>query len=217
MDNDSIDDLINDISKITISETIDDSDLIRVDYGNIREYRQKINNKLVFNAIKSKDLTKLHTLINMNEYKRVLADVELTESELVELCVANDTMNTILSGRISKKSSRQGKMDETSQLNVINSVSSKYGVNVDILNYNDFRPTKDGRIVSKKDVKDNKIKLCNCLKSFDGKISGKITGWVFAKIVFNTGGHQDNVLRKLIAYALGLKISKIHQMKNLLY
>ena len=34
------------------------------------------------------------------------------------------------------------------------------------------------------------------MKSFDGRIRGKVEGWVFAKVVFGTGGHQDNVFEE---------------------
>ena len=53
--------------------------------------------------------------------------------------------------------------------------------------------TKDGFILNNNDIKKNKISLNDCLKSFDAKLSGKINGWVFAKIVIGNGGHQDNV------------------------
>ena len=31
------------------------------------------------------------------------------------------------------------------------------------------------------------------MKSFDARISGKVNGWVFAKVAYGNGGHQDNV------------------------
>ena len=37
------------------------------------------------------------------------------------------------------------------------------------------------------------LKKNDCLKSFDAKISGLVKGWVFAKVAFGEGGHQDNV------------------------
>ena len=37
----------------------------------------------------------------------------------------------------------------------------------------------------------------NCLKSFDGKITGKINGYISAKVAYGTGGHQDNVFEEL--------------------
>ena len=35
-----------------------------------------------------------------------------------------------------------------------------------------------------------------CWKSFDGRIEGNLTGWIFAKVVFSSGGHQDNVFEE---------------------
>ena len=34
------------------------------------------------------------------------------------------------------------------------------------------------------------------MKSLDGVISGEKTGYIFAKIVFGEGGHQDNVFHE---------------------
>ena len=45
-------------------------------------------------------------------------------------------------------------------------------------------------------MKEKKILKDECLKSFDGKISGKLFGWLFAKVVFGSGGHQDNVFEE---------------------
>ena len=46
------------------------------------------------------------------------------------------------------------------------------------------------------DIKKRNIDLSECLKSFDGKITGLISGWIFAKIVIGSGGHQDNVFEE---------------------
>jgi hypothetical protein len=51
---------------------------------------------------------------------------------------------------------------------------------------------EDGSII-KKDI--NKIDK-KSLKSFDAKISGNINGFIFAKIVYGNGGHQDNVFEE---------------------
>lgn len=64
------------------------------------------------------------------------------------------------------------------------------------LNVKDFRPTKDGSIIDDKAMKLLQNKKSDCLKSFDGKISGKIDGWIFAKVVIGNGGHQDNVFEE---------------------
>ena len=36
-----------------------------------------------------------------------------------------------------------------------------------------------------------------CLKSFDAEISGKINGFVCAKVCYGSGGHQDNVFEEM--------------------
>jgi hypothetical protein len=36
-----------------------------------------------------------------------------------------------------------------------------------------------------------------CLKSFDAKITGKINGFISAKVVYGSGGHQDNAFEEM--------------------
>ena len=42
-------------------------------------------------------------------------------------------------------------------------------------------------------IKKSGLKRNDCLESFDAKISGLVKGWVFVKVAFGEGGHQDNV------------------------
>ena len=201
---------------------------IKIDCQNIRTQRQKLNNLLVFNSIKEKDIIFLyngslsrtagtregssdkekpdfitrwasrrlekvwniksfHKNINENEFKRVLEENEITEEKLHEECLQNDLLNKILSGRISKNSSRQGTKDENLQLFTCNILSNKLGIKIENLSVNEYRPDDKGNIVYNSKISKD------YLKSFDGKISGKIAGWIFSKIVYGNGGHQDNV------------------------
>ena len=70
----------------------------------------------------------------------------------------------------------------------------------------------DGSIVSKQFKKNIKDKT---LKSFDAKISGVINGFMFAKIVYGSGGHQDNVFEE--ANNLCEWIVKFHKNNELLF
>jgi hypothetical protein len=115
---------------------------------------------------------------------------------LLEQCAQNDVMNILLSGRISKKASRQGTKDEEEQLQICNIHSQKYGIQLQKLNTTDFRPKKTGEILSKTEMKKRGVQKDDCLKSFDARITGKMYAWVFAKVVFGTGGHQDNVFEE---------------------
>ena len=45
------------------------------------------------------------------------------------------------------------------------------------------------------------------LKSFDGQITGRVNGWIFAKVVIDKGGHQDNVHHEIEAFCrMGVNI-----------
>lgn len=165
---------------------------IRFDYKNFRDDRQKLNNENIFINIKTKNIEGLEKSINHKEFKRVLEETGLTKLELLNKCSEDDTTNRILSGRISKKSSRQGSLDEKLQLDICGITASKLDLKIIILKKTEYIPTKNGKIINKTEKKI--YKDYDCLKSFDGKLEGKnIVGWIFAKIVFGTGGHQDNV------------------------
>lgn len=167
-----------------------------IDCKNLRFERQKINNNIIFNAINNNDFKTFNNNINQQELKRLLEDTNLTLDELFKQCNDNHLINKLVSRQISINSSRQGCKDEEIQINICKIFAQNYGIIIDKLDINAFRPTKDGNIISKKELKTLNITLDNCLKSFDAKISGKINGWIFAKIVFGTGGHQDNVFEE---------------------
>lgn len=169
---------------------------IYIDCKNLRNERQNINNKIVFDAIISNDIYSFNNNINHNELNRLLQDTNLTLEELFKECKENHLINKLVSRQISINSSRQGCKDELIQINICSIFAKNYGIIIDKLDINAYRPTKDGKIISKKEFKNLNITLDNCLKSFDAKISGKINGWIFAKIVFGIGGHQDNVFEE---------------------
>jgi hypothetical protein len=56
-------------------------------------------------------------------------------------------MNKILSGRISKNSSRQCNIDELIQINTINELSINYNIYIEKLNIIDYIPMEDGLII----------------------------------------------------------------------
>jgi hypothetical protein len=94
-----------------------------IDFKNIRKERQIYNNNLIYKLIKENNIDELIKLSNKNELDRVLEDTNLNINELVSLCSNNDIMNKILSGRISKNSSRQCNIDELIQINTIKDFS----------------------------------------------------------------------------------------------
>jgi hypothetical protein len=169
---------------------------LKLDCRNIRVERQKINNQKVFNAIKKGNLNNLKKVSNQKELNRVLQDLEMTLEDLVKKCQDDDITNKILSGRISKNATRQGTKDEHLQIGVCSKTGKKLGIQIKNLSVTDYRPTKSGRIITEKEMKEEKIPKDECLKSFDAKISGKIEGFIFAKIVYGNGGHQDNVFEE---------------------
>lgn len=71
------------------------------------------------------------------------------------------------------------------------------GIEIINLTSTAIRPTKNGIIITKKEMKEKNISKDSCLKSFDGKLLGKINGYIAAKVSFGSGGHQDNVFEEM--------------------
>jgi len=167
---------------------------IKLDFQNLRETRQFLSNKNLYNSVKNKDLVYFKKNINKNELDKVLNETNLSLEQLLDKCFQDDITNTILCGRISKKSSRQGNIDENIQIQVCSDISKNFDITIEKLKKDDYIPLKtSGEILSRKDIKNRNIQSTELLKSFDGKITGSIEGWIYSKIVYNSGGHQDNV------------------------
>lgn len=170
---------------------------IKIDFKNIRIVRQHNNNKAVFNSIKTNDTKSFYKNININEFERTLSYLEITPEEFLKKCHDDDLFCKLSAMNISKNASRQGSKDETEQLRLCNSTSEKCGVFITNLTATEMRPTKHGQIVSKNEMKIKAIKKDCCLKSFDGKIWGKLNGLITAKVAYGSGGHQDNVFEEM--------------------
>ena len=72
-----------------------------IDFSNIREERQKINNNIVYDIIKSKNLIELKKQCNVKELNRILTDYNISLEELVEECNKNELLAKITSRNIS--------------------------------------------------------------------------------------------------------------------
>ena len=162
-----------------------------LDLSNVRLLRQRENDKLALDYLYGSNNIKN---INSKEFSRVLADININKEELMKKCREDLIFAKVLSGRISIKSSRQGTKDEKLQIETCNELGLKLGIQITNLKVDEFRPTKNGCIIDSNDFKTTP--KSECLKSFDGIISGKINGWIFAKVVYGSGGHQDNVFEE---------------------
>jgi hypothetical protein len=210
-----LEDLFNKLS-IQVSKQDVVLEPTKIKFNELRNNRQQLNNKLVFKAIKSKNIDDIKKYSNENELERVLNETNKTIQDLLVSCSTNDIMNIILSGRISKKSSRQGNKDEETQLQICNNFSKNYGIFIEKLKNTEYRPSKiDGKIISFDEMKKNNILKTECLKSFDAKITRNMNAWIFAKVVYGNGGHQDNVFEE--ANILCEWIEMFHKTSNDLF
>ena len=139
--------------------------------------------------LQSGDMTLVKRFCNIKELYRLLKDLDIDEQKLINKC-ADDLLFAKSVGRqISKMASRQGTKDKAFILQKCNETTSKVGIYVENLSTVAYRPTKDGRILTNNQYKKSGLKKNNCLKSFDAKLSGKVKGWVFAKVAYGKGGH----------------------------
>ena len=165
------------------------------DFQEIRKNRQKVNNAKVLQSLIDNNIDDFNNNVNQKELARSLEYLMTTAEELMTSCQENEKLAKMTSLHLSKNSTRQGSKDEALQLETCNEAMMPYGISIENLSTTHARPTKDGQIVNKKEAK--KRPKNDCLKSFDGEITGKITGYVAAKVVFGNGGHQDNVFEEM--------------------
>ena len=170
---------------------------IEQNFKDIRKDRQNHNNEIVYEALIKGHVETLHKNINSDEYERTLKNFKWTEEEFISKCIDDKCFAKMASMHISKNASRQGSKDEKEQLRTCAILSKKCGVSIKNLTATELRPTKDGSIVSKDEMKIKKIPKDCCLKSFDAKISGKFSGFIAAKVSYGSGGHQDNVFEEM--------------------
>ena len=168
----------------------------KLDFQEIRKDRQKYNNFLVIDAVKSNDEKKFYKNINKEEYKRTLEDLKIDHKQFWEKCKIDHLFLVLSARNLAKKDSRQGSKDELVQIKICNEAAQKCNIKIKNLNNKAFRPTKQGKIVSFSEMEKKKISKDQCLKSFDAKITGKMKGWLSAKITYGNGGHQDNVFEE---------------------
>jgi hypothetical protein len=166
-----------------------------IDFSNLRGVRQDLNNTFVFNDITNKDIPNLLKNCNKKELDRILGEENITLDNLLDQLEDNIWGKKFLAKHIAINASRQGSKDEQTQIQICNQTALKFGITIKSLPNNEVRPCKNGTLVSKEDYK-KIVDKNSCLKSFDAEIIGKLKGYVFAKVVFGNGGHQDNVFEE---------------------
>jgi hypothetical protein len=165
---------------------------VKRDFKNIRELRQVANINNTLDLIEQKNEVELKKNCNQTALERVKDYLDVDIEQLFDECSKNKYTACLLAMNIAKNSTRQGSKDEDLQFEVCNLTMNPLGVKIKNLSVNKFRPSKSGVIAENTD----KVNKDDCLKSFDGKIEGKMTGWTFNKVSYGSGGHQDNVFRE---------------------
>lgn len=187
---------------------------IKIDFKNRRNCRQKKNNMVVLSSIKENNIDNFYKYINQKELTRFLEEWNMTIDLFWKKCREDDDFSKLVSYHFSIKSSRQGSTDEKEQIMICNIISKNFGIHIESLHTTDIRPYHN-EVINKQEMKKRNIKKDECLKSFDGKISGVITGYMSCKVVYGYGGHQDNVfdeMNNLLEWWCKYKINSIEML-----
>lgn len=174
--------------------------IFRYDPKNERLARQENNNYKALQVIYGNEKV-LNTNINTEELKRVCSQTNLSQENLFLECKNNKILAEVLAGRIAVNATRQGKIDEATIINGIGRFMKDHGYDVKSLPVSgdgSISPIKSGGLIYGK-IKD-KDKRKDCLKTLDGQITGKIDGFISAKVCIDSGGHQDNVKVEIIEF-----------------
>lgn len=187
------------------------------DFRKRRKNRQKANHDKVLQSLNDNNIDDFNKHVNQKELARTLEYLDMsTVEELMTICQEDECCAKLVSLHLSKNATRQGSKDEALQLEICNETMSPYGITVENLSATHARPTKDGRIVNREQAR--QLPRSECLKSFDGKIQGKMNGYTAAKVVYGNGGHQDNVFEEMYTLAEWWKkykpVDPINPMQN---
>lgn len=177
--------------------------MFQVDVFNLRSERQKHNNLLIAKELykNSPSYSQLEKTANIKAVDRMLDELEFSYDDLLTECSNSLVFSKIVAISISKTASRQGKKDESFVIDGIAEEMSKYNYKICSCGVNEFRPCKNGEILTKKEFSEQSLnKDIDALKSIDGIFDGPKSGYIFAKIVIGDGGHQDNVLHEMNQY-----------------
>lgn len=190
------------------------------DGKSLRQKRQQSNNEKARTYIEKHTNTK-QKIINEKEEKRILSEFEdlfpFKESlfDVLAEIKENKDFDSLLeavirlfSRSISIQASRQGSLDEATQMNDLNeNFLSANNLPFQLLNTKTYKepleemvPLRSGGLMTRKEFKKQfgDAKNTHALKSFDGELHDlkKCIGYVFSKVVIGKGGHQDNVFQE---------------------
>lgn len=171
--------------------------------ADLRSERQRYNNSRIAKELNknSPPYSDLIKIANDKAVNRLLDELEFDYDDLLTECANSIVFSKTVAIAISKTASRQGKKDESFIIDGIAAEMKKYNYNIRSCGVNEFRPCKNGKIMTKKEFRKEKLnKDIDALKSIDGIFNGPKSGYIFAKIVIGAGGHQDNVLHEMNQY-----------------
>jgi len=188
-----------------------------LDVAKLRPDRQRANNKKARSFLEGQGNTE-QKVINEDEEKRILnelKDLKNSSESLVDLLAEIkekrnpdqliEIITRLLSRSISINASRQGTLDEITQLNRLDEdFMAANELPFRLLNpkthknlVEEMVPVLKGGLMTRKEFKKKfkNNKNTSALKSFDAELwyLNECVGYVFAKVVVGKGGHQDNV------------------------
>ena len=152
-------------SNAPVGKNADAPKAIEINFENERIKRQKDNNDMLEDTLMNNDLEtfKKSKYLSTKAWERTLDSAKITPEDFHVRCKKDSIYRKSIIPHISKTSSRQGILDEMTQLSTCKEIAKECGIQIDKLDTSDCIPTKKGEIVSRKGAKKQ-----DCLKSFDG-------------------------------------------------
>lgn len=169
----------------------------RLNFQDERETRQRINILKVYKAIQNNDKKEFDKCINEKQLERYIKFLDITFDKVWMKAQQDSIYAKSISLYLAINATRQGSLDESTQFKICNMTLDQLGIHITKCSTNEAIPKEDGNIVSMQ----SKSKQQRKHKSFDGKLTGKMKGYVCAKIVMDGGGHQGSVFQEMYRYA----------------
>jgi len=160
---------------------------------NERDIRQKKNNADAYDAILSGSVSRIKAVANYKAFMRYVEEINIGVEQLLEEAATSKILAKVLAMAIAKNASRQGALDEKSQLDQIRDQCHCLGISIVKL-----KTHIRGHLASGNIIAGPVSTMSEYTKSFDGAIvvNKNTIGYVFAKVVRGCGGHQDNVFKE---------------------
>lgn len=167
--------------------------IMNVNFPEEKIQRQYRNDEFARQCIITRRVT---NVVSVTEISKYIENTGMTGTEIFDKCRTDKMFMDSIIQMLSINASHQWIEDRDMQLNACNATAIDCGITLEKLKRNAYCPTKYHGIASVAKRDRNDIPPADCLKAFDARISGKVSGWVFANVAFHSSKHRDKVFNE---------------------